>query len=163
MGALSAPEPVGPHHQFLGFSSGKPPLDDWLKQRALKSEGRSARTYVVCDEDVVVGYYCFAAAAVRLAEVPKPLQRNMPDPLPVILLGRLAVDSHQQGRGIGKGLLKDALHRALGASRTIGARAVLVHAIDDDAVRFYNAFGFMPSPISPRTMFLPMETIAAAL
>ena len=163
MGALSAPEPIGPHHRLLEFSSGKPPLDDWLKQRALKSEGRSARTYVVCDEDAVVGYYCFAAGAVRLAEAPKPLQRNMPDPLPIILLGRLAIDSRQQGRGIGKGLLRDALRRALEASRAIGARAVVVHAIDDDAVRFYDAFGFAPSPISPRPLFLPMETIAAAL
>jgi GNAT superfamily N-acetyltransferase len=161
-GELSAPEPITPQVKVDDFSSGKPPLDDWLHRRALKAEGRSARTYVVAARSVVVGYYCFAAGAVRLAEAPKPLRRNMPDPVPVILLGRLAVDQRWQGRGIGKGLLKDALLRALAASLHIGARAVLVHAIDDDARAFYEGFDFVAYPAGTRTLFLPMETIGSA-
>jgi predicted N-acetyltransferase YhbS len=163
MGALSAPQPIDARHQLSGFASGKPPLDDWLKQRALKSEGRSARTYVVCDGDVVVGYYCFSAGSVRLSDAPKPMQRNMPDPLPIILLGRLAVDTNHQGRGIGKGMLKDALLRATEVSRLIGARAVMVHAIDDEAVQFYLATGFIRSPDLPQKLYLPLGTVGAAL
>jgi GNAT superfamily N-acetyltransferase len=160
---LSAPAPIMPLARVEDFSSGKPPLDDWLKRRALKAEGRSARTYVVTAQDIVVGYYCFVAGAVRLVDAPKPQRRNMPDPLPVILLGRLAVDQHWQGFGIGKGLLKDALLRALAASLHIGVRAVLVHAIDDDAKAFYERFGFIAFPDGTRTLFLPIETIMSAV
>jgi GNAT superfamily N-acetyltransferase len=160
-GRLSAPAPITPEARIDDFSSGKPPLDDWLQRRAMKAEGRSARTYIVTAHSAVVGYYCFAAGAVRLLDAPKALRRNMPDPVPVILLGRLAVDQRWQGRGIGKGLLKDALLRALAASLHIGARAVLVHAIDDDAKAFYEGFGFIAFPDGTRTLFLPMETIGA--
>jgi predicted N-acetyltransferase YhbS len=161
MGALGAPEPINARHDLTAFSSGKEPLDNWLRQRALKSEGRSARTYVVCDGDTVVGYYSFAASSVRLSDAHKPLQRNMPDPLPVILLGRLAVDANHKGRGIGSDMLRDALLRALSVSQLIGARAVMVHAIDEAAVSFYVASGFRRSDDLPMTLFLPMETIAA--
>jgi GNAT superfamily N-acetyltransferase len=163
MGALNRPEPIGEGHDVADFSCGQPPLDDWLKQRAQRSEGRSARTYIVADEGRVVAYYCLAAGAVRHGEVSKPLQRNMPDPVPVIFLGRLAVDLTQQGRGLGRALLGDALRRALAASRHIGARAVLVHAIDAAAVRFYRAAGFNEFPPDSRTLFLTIEEIAAEL
>jgi GNAT superfamily N-acetyltransferase len=163
MGALSGPEPIGSQHNIAGFSCGQQSLDEWLKQRALRSEGRSARTYVVAEDGNVIAYYCFAAGAVRHGEAPKQLQRNMPDPLPVILLGRLAVDAGQHGRGIGKGLLRDALKRALEVSRHIGARAVLVHAIDDAAARFYERAGFTRFTTEPRTLFITIEAIAADL
>jgi len=161
MGTLIGPEPIAPHHDLTGFSCGRPSLDDWLKQRALKSEGRSARTYVVAEEGKVVAFYCFAAGAVTHASAPKSLQRNMPDPLPVILLGRLAVDLTQQGRRIGRAMLVDALKRALQVSQQIGARAVMVHAIDEAAARFYQAAGFTRFPLESMTLFLTMESIAA--
>lgn len=138
-------------------------LDDWLRARALKAEGRSARTYVVTIDDVVVGYYCFAAGGVRLEEAPARLRRNMPQMVPVILIGRLAVDKRYQGLGVGKGLLKDALLRAVQAAEIVGARALLVHAIDQEAAAFYAKFGFLEYPEMSQTFFLPMETIAAAL
>src|SRR5690606_496983 len=145
-----------------GFSCGKPPLDDWVKHRALRAEGRSARTYVTCEARAVVAYYCFAAGAVRLEGVPKPMRRNMPTEVPVILIGRLAVDSRFQGRGIGSALLRDAFARALEASTIIGARAVMVHALDEEAAAFYTAYGFERFPESSLTYFLQMETIRQA-
>lgn len=161
--AISAPRPIAADDHTADFSCGKPPLDEWLKNRALRAEGRSARTYVVCEGAVVVAYCCFAAGAVRLAEVPRPIRRNMPTDVPVILLGRLAVDKRYQGRGIGSALLKDAFARGLEASAIIGARAVLVHALDEEAAAFYSAYGFMRFPETGLTLFLPMETIRAAI
>ena len=159
LAAVSAPRPIAPDDETADFSCSKPPLDDWLRHRALRAEGRSARTYVVCEARAVVAYYCFAAGAVRLEDVPKPMRRNMPTEVPVILIGRLAVDSRYQGRGIGSALLKDAFARALEASTIIGARAVMVHALDEEAAAFYAAFGFVRFPGSSLTFFLPMETI----
>ncbi len=160
---VSAPSPLTSEVNLHDFSCGKSPLDDWLRYTALKAEARSARTYVTCLGENVVGYYCFASGAVRLDELPKKIRRNMPTFAPVTLLGRLAVDTRFQGLGIGKGLLKDALSRALHASTIIGSRAVMVHAIDDEAAAFYAAFGFQPFPEGGKTFFLPIETIAAAV
>lgn len=160
---ISAPAPLTASHVLGGFDSGKPALDDWLKTRALNAEGRSARTYVVTSGEAVVGYYCFAMGGVRLDEAPTKLRRNMPQMVPVILIGRLAVDRGQQGLGIGKGLLKDALLRAVQAAEIVGVRAVLVHAIDAEAAAFYRKFGFIEYPEQSHTFFLPMETIGAAL
>lgn len=162
-GKIEPPVPIAAEHDTDDFSCGKPPLDEWLRERALRSEGRSARTYVATVANRVVGYYCFAAGAVRLDEVPKPMRRNMPNQVPVLLIGRLAVDTGYQGLGLGKGLLKDALLRALRASAIVGARAVMVHALDEEAARFYLARGFVAFPEDSRTFFLAMETIRAAL
>jgi GNAT superfamily N-acetyltransferase len=166
MGKIDGPpEPLGASHDLSRFDGGKDALNDWLRSKAARSEGRSARCYVVCEGAVVVGYYCLAAGAVMHApaRLPRTLRANLPDPAPVLLLGRLAVDKAHHGRGIGKGLLKDALQRALAASRVIGARAIVVHALDDDAAAFYAGFGFRPFPGEPRTMFLAMETVAGAV
>lgn len=159
---ISAPMPIRADLDLESFSCGKPPLDDWLRHNALRSEGRSARSYVVCREQSVIGYYCFASGAVRREELPKRRQRNMPNIIPVFLIGRLAVDGRLHGLGIGKGLLKDALGRALTASEIVGSNAVMVHAIDDEAARFYRSLGFEPLPESDRTFFMPIATIAAA-
>lgn len=118
---------------------------------------------MVCLGTIVVAYYCLAAGAVRIDALPKKLQRNMPHLCPVFLIGRLAVDSGYQGLGIGKGLLKDALSRSLQASRTVGARAVMVHAIDTEAAAFYASFGFQVFPEGSHTSFMAMETIEQAL
>jgi len=139
-------------------------MDAWLKQRAMKSEAaRYARTYVVCRDDVVVGYYALVMGSVVRTEAPGKLRRNAPDPIPVIILARLAVDTGHQGHAIGAGLLKDGLLRSLQASSLVGARAVLVHAITAEAVRFYERFGFEAFPAGSQTLFLPIEAIAAAL
>lgn len=160
---VAPPVPLTPDHVTSRFGCGKTALDDWLRLRAVKAEGRSARTYVARLGDVVVGYYCFAAGAVRIEDVPKKMQRNMPTLIPVILIGRLAVDSGHQGLGIGKGLLKDALLRAAKAAQIVGCRAVMVHAIDEAAAAFYASRGFIPFPADSGTFFLPMETIRAAI
>lgn len=160
---LGAPEPIRPDHITSRFSCGRPPLDDWLKSRALQSEGRSARTYVVRAGDEVVGYYCIATGSVRVDELPRKLRGDLPSSVPVITLGRLAVHLGYQGQRIGKSLLKDALLRSLQISQQVGCRAVLVHALDAEAAAFYAAFGFIAYPEGGHTFFMAMKSIAAAI
>jgi GNAT superfamily N-acetyltransferase len=157
---LNPPAPINPDHRYDDFDSGVPVLDDWLKKRALKNQAsRASRTYVVTAEDqAVAGYYCLAAGAVAHEQAPKPLRRNMPDPIPVIVLGRLAIDHRYQRLGLGRGLLKDAVLRTIQASELAGIRAILVHAISEDAKRFYLSCGFLESPTQPMTLCLPLET-----
>lgn len=162
--AISPPAPIKNEHDITQFDCGKPFLTDWLKNLAMKSEGKTARTYVVCEGTIVVGYYSLATGGVVRAEVPKVLSRHgTPSTVPVVILGRLAVDARHHKQGIGLGLLQDALRRALEVSVAIGAAAVLVHAIDDDAKAFYTNYGFVAFPADSRTLFLPMDTIAASL
>ncbi|HYS45861.1 MAG TPA: GNAT family N-acetyltransferase [Rhizomicrobium sp.] len=163
MGEVTAPEALDPSHDLAGFDCGKRALTDWLRHRALKNEARGSRTFVVCRARRVLGYYALAAGAVVRDRAPAGISRNMPDPVPVIVLARLAVDRTMQGQRIGEGLLKDALKRALAASREIGARAVLVHALDGDAANFYLQYGFRLFPADARTLYLAMEHIAAAI
>lgn len=160
---FTPPTALDAAHDVSKFDCGKPPLSDWLRNHAQKNEGKGSRTYVVCVGRIVVGYYALAAGAVEHDRAPKNISRNMPDPIPIFVLGRLAVDRAYSGRRIGEGLLKDALKRALSASREVGARAVIVHAIDDDAVNFYLQYRFKPFPTDARTLYLPLTHIAAAL
>lgn len=146
MGGITAPAPLTPAHRLAGFDCGRPSLNEWLLRYALRNEhAGGSRTYVVCDVEAgrVVGYYALAAGSVDRAEAPGPLRRNMPDPIPAIVLGRLAVDRHFSGRGIGAGLLKDALLRSVQVANQIGARALLVQALDDSAAAFYQHHGFV--------------------
>lgn len=162
--ALTPPGPLTAAHDVSNFDCGKPVLSDWLRSRAQKNEGRGgSRTYVVCASNKVVGYYALSAGAVSRENAPSPLARNRPDPVPALLIGRLAVDTPYQGQRLGAGLLKDALLRCLNASREIGAAAVLVHALDDEAVAFYLQYGFKSFASEPRTLYLPIAHIAAAL
>jgi GNAT superfamily N-acetyltransferase len=160
---ISAPSAITIAHDLAPFHCGNEALDDWLRHRALKSEGRTARTFVVALGRQVVGYYCLANGATNRANVPRKIAKNTPESIPLITIGRLAVDASHQGQGIGKGLLKDALQRSLQISQSSGMRAVFVHAIDDNAMAFYLKFGFMEFPLGTKTLFLPIETIAAAL
>ncbi|CAN7610097.1 GNAT family N-acetyltransferase [Bosea sp. LjRoot9] len=162
-GGLSPPSPITSHHDLSQFACGHDALDDWLKARAVKSEGQTSRTYVCAERNLVVGYYCISSASVRLAAAPGKLRRNSPDPVPMIVLGRLAVCKSHERRGIGAGLLKDALLRAIQASKIIGVRGVLVHAVDDNAAAFYKRFDFIEFPAESRTMFMPIETAIRAL
>jgi GNAT superfamily N-acetyltransferase len=158
--ALSAPEPLAGHHQFADFVCAEASLERWLKQRALSNEGKGAsRTFVVCHEAQVVGYYCLSAGSVLHESVPGSLKRNMPEPIPVILVGRLAVHSRWQGKGIGSGLLKDAVLRAINVSKEIGARALLCHAISQNAKHFYEHYGFVESPIDAMMMMLDLASL----
>jgi GNAT superfamily N-acetyltransferase len=161
--ALSAPAPLTEDHDLADFDCGAPALNDWLKHRAMKNESRFSRTYVVCAGNRVVAYYCISAGAVARAAAPGKVRRNAPDTIPVSVIGRLAVSRDHAGRGLGADLLSDALRRIAVASRSIGIGAVLVHAKDDDAMRFYMARAeFIEYPADSRTLFLPVETVIAA-
>lgn len=162
--ALRAPEPLAPKHNVSRFSNGvHPSLDQWLRERARSSEGLSARTYVVCttDEPVrVVGYFSISAAVEqRSALTSAKLRRGMPEQVPLLLIGRLAIDAVWRGRGVGSAILADALRRCLAASEIAGARGVVAHAIDDEAVRFYERHGFVRCPLGERVMLMPIETV----
>lgn len=161
---LSAPVPLHADHDLSRFDCGEPALNDWLGHRALRNESRFSRTYVVRAGERVVGYYAIAAGAVERAAAPGALRRNAPDTIPVSVVGRLAVDREFSGQGLGADLLADALRRIALASRSIGVAAVLVHAKDDAAKRFYLRFAeFIEFPAESRTLFLPVETVVAAL
>ena len=159
-GEVTAPEHLSAHHDLAAFDSGSPALDDWLKRRALGNEDAGgSRTYVVCAGGRVVGYYALATGGVGHEAASGRIRRNMPDPVPVMVLGRLAVDRAYQGRGLGVGLLRDAILRTLQAAELGGIRAILVHAISAEAKRFYERHGFVESPIDPMML---MITIADA-
>ncbi|CAN5560009.1 GNAT family N-acetyltransferase [soil metagenome] len=161
---LGPPAPLDETHDTQRFQCGKPPLDDWIIQHAFRSEGKSARTYVVAKGGtVVVAYYCLAMGGVLRNEVPRKIRHGLPATVPVMILGRLAVDSLHQGKGLGAGLLKDAMMRTVAVSRSVGMRAMLIHAIDDEAMVFYTRYGFLRFPADSRTLFMPIETIIAAL
>ena len=161
--ALQPPVPLTSAHDSSHFDCGKVALNDWLRHTALKSEGRSARCYVACARNSVIGYYCLAAGAMQHEGAPRKLRQNLPNPTPVVIIGRLAVDKNFQSKGIGRALLKDALLRITKASELVGARAVLVHAVDQEAVPFYSRYGFRVFPMGNQTLYLPIEEIVAAL
>ena len=145
MGPVAAPEPLAERHDITRFRSGVSGLDAWLRGKARLNEAKGgARTYVACDGDRVAGFYSLAASAVERRRVPSRIGRSMPEPVPVILLGQLAVDSDYQGRGLGSDLLVDAAKRAFSAADLIGARAIVVQAVDERARSFYERFSFRP-------------------
>lgn len=158
MSAFRSPRPLTPTDSHRDFDCGTPSLNEWLRTRALKNEATGAsRTFISADADTneTAGYYCLSASSLLLEEVPGKVRRNMPDPIPVILIGRLAVDNAYQGQGLGYSLLQHAILKGLEASRIIGARAFIVDALDENAESFYRKFGFtlMP-PASKRAMYL---------
>jgi hypothetical protein len=160
---LSAPVPLTAEHDLSEFDCGEPALNDWLRHRALKNESRFSRTYVVCEGNRVVAYFCISAGAVGRASAPGKLRRNAPDTIPVSVIGRLAVNRGHAERGLGADILSDALRRVAVASQSIGIGAVLVHAKDDTAKRFYmKCAEFIEYPEESRTLFLPIETVVAA-
>jgi GNAT superfamily N-acetyltransferase len=155
--ALSPPALIAPEHDVSQFLCQHTALTEWLQKPALDNGKQMAsQTRVVCDGVRVVGYYALAAGSVAHEIAPKPLTRNMPKPIPAIVLGRLAVDTDYQGKGIGAALLKDATLRALAAAREIGARVLLCHAIDDAALKFYLKHGFLQSPAEDLAVMLDL-------
>jgi GNAT superfamily N-acetyltransferase len=164
-GTLSSVEKLTEDHQLVAFDCGKPSLNDWLKRFALTNQKNdSARTYVVHRAAHVVGYYSLSAGAVSRDESPSRIAKGLAKhPIGVILLARLAVHEGEQGTSLGKLLLMDALLRALHAADAIGARAILVHAIDDEASSFYRKFGFETSPLDSKQLMLLMKDLRATL
>jgi GNAT superfamily N-acetyltransferase len=158
---LSAPEPLGASHLRDAFECGESVLDEWLKRRAMTNQMSGAsRTFVVADQHSrVYGYYAMAAGAVAHQQATSTVRRNMPDPVPVMVLARLAVDHRAQGIQLGAALLQDAVNRAVAVSQNAGVRALLVHALNDRAKAFYEHYGFQVSPLHPMTLMLRLNTL----
>jgi predicted N-acetyltransferase YhbS len=158
--AVDPPEPLRPDHDLVGFDSGEVSLDEWLRKRALRNEGEGAsRTYVVCESGThrVVAYYALATGAVLREAAPGSVRRNMPEPIPVMVLGRLAVDRSCQSQGLGRALVREAILRTLQAADIAGIRAILVHALSEQARAFYLGCGFEASPIDSLTLMLRLS------
>ena len=156
---LHAPQPLTADYQLNTFNCGETSLDEWLKRRALLNQSNGAsRTFVVVDENqLVMGYYALAAGAVRHQDATRSIRQNMPNPIPVMVLARLAVDIRTQGMQLGAGLLRDAVDRSLAVAKNTGVRALLVHALHERAKEFYLYFGFQASPVHPLTLMLRLK------
>ena len=155
---ITAPAPITVRHIVSDFDCGQSSLNDWLKERAVKNESTGAsRTFVVCDDNTAIGYYTLAVGAVTREEASGKVRRNMPEPIPVMILGRLAVDRNWQGKKIGVGMLKDAILRTLIVAEQAGIRAMLVHALSEDAKRFYQQGGFHESPLNEMTLMITLD------
>lgn len=156
---LLSPAPLGEAHRLDAFDCGVDSLNDWLKRRARANQVSGAsRTYVVADaEGRVAGYYCLASGALALAQAPGGVRRNMPDPIPMAILGRLAVGRTWQGHGLGAALLRDAVERTQAASNILGIRGLLVHALSDEAKAFYERYGFVASPVRPMMLVMALK------
>lgn len=162
--SISAPEPLNETHDTAAFASGVESLDAWLKRRALKNQVNGAsRTFVACEGRRVVAYYALASSAVMTDEAPGRFRRNMPDPIPVVVLARLAVDRSWRGKGLGRALIRDAGLRVIGAAQTIGIRGVIVQALSAEARAFYERVGFDPSPLDPMTLMITLADLKAGL
>lgn len=161
---ISAPEPLAAHHDIDGFSCGVVSLDDWLRRRARGNQASGAsRTFVVCEGKRVIAYYALASSSVAAVAVTTRFRRNMPDPVPVVVLARLAIDQEYHGKGMGRALVKDASLRVIGASELMGIRGLIVHAISEDAKAFYASLGFSESPTNPMTLMVSLDDLKANL
>jgi GNAT superfamily N-acetyltransferase len=161
---VSAPQPLTSAHDVSTFDCAVPELNDWLRRRALQNDtARASRTFVVIGDGRVVGYYALATGAVAHAVATGKVRRNMPEPIPVMVIARLAVERAYQGTGLGSALLRDALLRTLAVAESVGIRAVLLHALSDDAKRFYVRHGFTESPVDPMTMMVLLADVEKAV
>ena len=156
---LRGPEPLGPQHRLEGFDCGKPTLNDWLLRHARQAQGSgSAKTFVVVDDDRVAGYFSLTVGQIDTLDAPERIRKGMGQyPLPVVILARLAVSTTDQGRGIGVGLLQEAIRRTMLIAEHAGIRAMLTHPIDEDATRFYTRFGFIASPLREQQLLLLLK------
>jgi GNAT superfamily N-acetyltransferase len=157
---LLAPQPLAGHHRLEGFDCGKPALNDWLWRHARQAQGSgSAKTFVVAEDDGrVAGYFSLTVGQVDTLEVPERIRKGMGQyPVPVVILARLAVSQQDQGRGIGLGLLQDAIRRTMLMAEQAGIRAMMTHPIDEDAAKFYTRFGFIASPLREQQLLLLLK------
>jgi GNAT superfamily N-acetyltransferase len=149
--------------RLKAFDCGDPSLNDWLRKRALANQAEGAsRTYVVTDGERIAGYY-LAAGGINVAAAPGRSRRNMPNPIPVALLGRMAVDRSYQGKGLGRAMFRDGAKRIIHAADTLGIRGLIAHAISEEAKAFYLALGFEPSPLEPMTLMVTLADLRRAL
>ncbi|MGL1834458.1 GNAT family N-acetyltransferase [Rhodocyclaceae bacterium SMB388] len=157
--SLIGPEPLGPQHRLEGFDCGKPTLNDWLLRHARHAQGSgSAKTFIVSEDDRVAGYFSLTVGQIDTLDAPERIRKGMGQyPIPVVILARLAVSLQDQGRGIGIGLLQDAIRRTLLIAEQAGIRAMLTHPIDEDAARFYTRFGFIASPLREQQLLLLLK------
>lgn len=157
--SLGRPEPLAARHRLEGFDCGRPALNDWLVRHARQAQGSgSAKTFVAADGDRVAGYFSLTVGQVDTLDAPERIQKGMGGyPLPVVILARLAVSRYDQGRGIGFGLLQDAIRRTLLIAEQAGIRAMLAHPIDEAAAGFYGRFGFIPSPLREKQLLLLLK------
>ena len=161
---INAPCPIAGTHHVASFDCGDTTLNDWLQRRAIKNENSGAsRTFVVCEDNTVIGYYSLAVGAIAREETSGKVRRNMPDPIPVMVLARLAVDANWQGKQIGTGMLKDAIQRTLIVAEQAGIRALLVHALSDKARSFYQHWGFHESPTNDMTLMITLDEARKAM
>lgn len=161
---LRRPEPLNQTHQVDAFRCGIDNLDNWLKRRARANQASGAsRTFVVCRGQAVVGYYALAAGSIDHDQAPGRIRRNMPAPIPAIVLGRLAVAASEQASGLGHALVRDALARVQAAAKQIGAAAILAHAVNERAKDFYLSCGFIESPLDPLTLMARVKDVTAEL
>lgn len=160
----SAPEPLADRHILDELDSGVASLDDWLRRRARANQADGAsRTYVTCDGNVVIGYYALASGSIATHDAIGRFRRNMPDPIPVVVLGRLAIDRRHHARGLGRALVRDAALRVLAAGDEIGIRGLIVHAISEEAKAFYLSLGFLQSPTNDMTLMIPIGDLRHSL
>lgn len=162
---IRPPSPLSGEHRLEDFQCTSPGLAKWLMHRARKNHAEGAsKCFVVCDDQQnVIGYYALAAGAISHEIAPGSIKRNMPDPVPVAVLGRLAVHVNWTRQGIGHGLLKDAVQRTVQLAEQMGIRALLCHAIDEEAKAFYLKHGFIESPLDPMTVMLSLTRLQEAL
>ncbi|HEY9580316.1 MAG TPA: GNAT family N-acetyltransferase [Rhizorhapis sp.] len=161
---LIAPVPLDDSHLLDEFTSRAPSLDDWLRRRARANQDSGAsRTFVLCDDARIIAYYSLASSSIACAEAVGRFRRNMPHPIPVITLARLAIDQSLRGKGFGRGLVRDAGSRVIAAADIIGVRGMIVHAISEDAKQFYLRCGFLQSPTHEMTVMIPLADLKAAV
>ncbi|MDJ0899429.1 MAG: GNAT family N-acetyltransferase [Xenococcus sp. MO_188.B8] len=161
---FTAPEILNSKHLIGDFSCGITSLDDWLKRRALANQVSGAtRTFVICVDNKVVGFYALASGGISIKSALGKFKRNMPNPIPVVVLARLAIDNYFQGQGLGRALFRDAALRVVQASDTIGIRGIIVHAISEEAKSFYLALGFQESPLEPMLLMITIKDLIACL
>jgi GNAT superfamily N-acetyltransferase len=161
---LSRPEPLSDVHELGEFASGLALLDEWLRRRARPNQiSGASRTFVVAEGNKVLGYYALASGGIAVTHSVGRFRRNMPDPIPVVVLGRFAVDRSWQGRRLGRALFRDCALRVAHAADTIGIRGIVVHAISEEAKAFYTAVGFDPSPAEPMTLMVALGDIRRSI
>lgn len=161
---FTPPAPITAGQALANFDCGEPSLNEWLKKRALKNHlAGASRCFIVCADTDVIGFYSLFAGAISHESAPKAMRRNMPNPLPVLLLGRIAVDKRHHNQGIGQALLRDAMTRAVNVANDAGVFALLVHALSDQAKQFYLSRGFVESPLQPMTLLMTIETVRLIL
>jgi predicted N-acetyltransferase YhbS len=161
---FTPPEPLANHHFCTDFSCGIASLDDWFKRRAYANQVSGAtRTFVICIDNQVVGYYALAAGGISVQSAVGKFRRTMPDPIPVVILARLAIDNSYQGQGLGRALFRDTALRVLQAADTIGIRGIIVHAISEAAKDFYLALGFNLSPLEPMTLMITLNDLRGCI